>query len=380
MENALECRNLRKQYPGQSSYALGDADRGVSVDVKQGELFALLGPSGCGKTTTLRIVGGFAEPDDGEVVINGEEVTSLPPYGRRTNTVFQSYALFPHMRVGANVGFGLKMGGVGKAEREARVRAVLEQVGLADFERRRVTELSGGQQQRAALARAMVNEPAILLLDEPLGALDLKLRREMQDELVRLKGRTKMTFVHVTHDQEEACAIADRIAIMDRGHIIQVDTPVALYREPRTSYVAEFINIGTVVRGRAQRSADWIEVEGENVRIEGRPPAWLNGHADVAAVLPHSRARIDPSDADEIAGSCGMVGVIDRVTFTGSVFEIVARTEEGFEVRAEMSEDDTSSWIRPGTSARIWWPNKDILFVKDSNAGTSGQQRWTTEV
>ena len=250
---ALRCTDLRIRYPGQDFYALGSASVGVSFSVNRGELFALLGPSGCGKTTTLRIVGGFLEPTTGRIEIEDVDVTRHQPYERPTNTVFQSYALFPHMRVEGNVAYGLKMERVPRAERARRVKEALELVGLAGMERRRIAELSGGQQQRVAVARALVKRPAVLLLDEPLGALDLKVRRQMQDELVRIKQSTGTTLIHVTHDQEEACAIADRIAVMKTGMIVQVDTPEALYRAPRDCYVASFIDAGTIVRGRSVR-------------------------------------------------------------------------------------------------------------------------------
>src|SRR3984957_4292611 len=210
MPTALSCTNLRKRYPASTTYALGGEDHGVDLDVNAGEFFALLGPSGCGKTTTLRIVGGFVEASAGRVVLAGRDVTHEPPYRRSTNTVFQNYALFPHLSIGENVGFGLAMARAPRHSRAARIAEALELVDMGGTERKRPSELSGGQAQRIALARAMVLNPAILLLDEPLGALDLKLRRQMQSELVRLRDRTGGTFVHVTHDQEEACAIADR--------------------------------------------------------------------------------------------------------------------------------------------------------------------------
>ena len=249
---------------------------GVSFSVNRGELFALLGPSGCGKTTTLRIIGGFIEPTTGTVEIEGVDVTRRQPYERPTNTVFQSYALFPHLRVEGNVAYGLKMDGVPRAEREERVRETLELVGLPGMGRRRISELSGGQQQRVALARALVKRPAVLLLDEPLGALDLKVRRQMQDELVRIKQSTGTTLIHVTHDQEEACAIADRIAVMKDGMIAQVDTPEALYRTPRSCYVASFIDAGTIVRGRNNRDGGSVEVSHPDVELSGKLPSYLS--------------------------------------------------------------------------------------------------------
>jgi ABC-type Fe3+/spermidine/putrescine transport system ATPase subunit len=372
MDEMLKCVDLRKVYPGQTRYALGSESTGVSFSVNEGELFALLGPSGCGKTTTLRIIGGFVTAESGQVEIAGTDVTQIGPYARRTNTVFQSYALFPHMRLGGNVAFGLKMERVPKAERAQRVDQALKLVGLGGMERRKVSELSGGEQQRAALARALVKRPAVLLLDEPLGALDLKLRKQMQDELVQLKRSTGTTFVHVTHDQEEACAIADRIAVMDSGHIVQVDTPLALYRAPRTSYVADFIDAGTVVRGDVTRHSGRIEISNPDVPVRGPAPAWLNGSGPVAAVLPHDRVVVRPCEASTSSGPERIVGRVDRVVFTGSVFDVYAVVGNGFEVRAATSIGDQGAAVlerlTPGAAVELAWRAEDVVFVEDSGA------------
>jgi ABC-type Fe3+/spermidine/putrescine transport system ATPase subunit len=365
----LRCTDVRKSYPGEAAYALGSEEEGVSLEVQRGELFALLGPSGCGKTTTLRIIGGFIEPTTGRVEIEGADVTHTQPYHRPTNTVFQSYALFPHLRLGANVAYGLKMDRVGRAEQEQRVGEALALVGLAGMERRRISELSGGQQQRAALARALVKRPALLLLDEPLGALDLKLRRQMQDELVRLKRSTGTTFVHVTHDQEEACAIADRIAVMDQGMIVQVDRPEALYRSPRTSYVASFIDAGTIIRGATTRHADVLEISHPDVVVRGTPPAHLNGAGPVAAVLPHDRVRVE---APGVSGAQvdGVVGTVDRLVFTGSVFNAHVRVSDALEIRAALTIEDVASVsqenLQPGSVVQLRWSPDDVVFVEDS--------------
>src|SRR5205823_7804867 len=330
---ALRCTDLRNRYPGQDLYAVGSASVGVSFAVNHGELFALLGPSGCGKTSTLRIIGGFIEPTTGKVEIEGADVTRRQPYERPTNTVFQSYALFPHMRVEGNVAYGLKMDGVPRAERGQRVTETLALVGLAGMERRRISELSGGQQQRVALARALVKRPAVLLLDEPLGALDLKVRRQMQDELVRIKQSTGATLIHVTHDQEEACAIADRIAVMKDGMIVQVDTPEALYRAPRSSYVASFIDAGTIVRGKNTRDGGSIEVSHPDMQFKGRLPSFLTEAQSIAAMLP--RNRIEVRIAKSSSGRRdGVRGTVERSIFTGSVFNIYVRVSERLEVRA----------------------------------------------
>jgi spermidine/putrescine transport system ATP-binding protein len=221
----------------------------VSLDIDRGHFFALLGPSGCGKTTTLRMIGGFEEPTDGRIELAGVDVASLPPYKRDVNTVFQSYALFPHLSIFENVAFGLRRRGVKGSELRSRVVEALELVGLAGLERRKPRQLSGGQQQRIALARALVNRPRVLLLDEPLGALDLKLRKEMQLELKRIQNEVGITFVHVTHDQEEAMTMADRIVLMDGGHIEQAGTPGELYERPRTPFVASFLGVSNLLDG-----------------------------------------------------------------------------------------------------------------------------------
>jgi ABC-type Fe3+/spermidine/putrescine transport system ATPase subunit len=213
----------------------------LDLDIGEGEFFCLLGPSGCGKTTTLNLLGGFVTPSSGEIVIRGRRVDGLPPHARDVNTVFQSYALFPHMSVADNVGFGLRMAKVGKSERAARVADALDMVGLTELGTRRPAELSGGQQQRVAVARALVNRPAVLLLDEPLGALDLKLRKRLQLELAQIHREVGSVFVYVTHDQEEALALADRIAVMRAGRIEQIGTPREIYLRPRSRFVADFI-------------------------------------------------------------------------------------------------------------------------------------------
>ena len=366
---ALKCTDLRIRYPGHDSYALGSVAGGVSFSVNRGELFALLGPSGCGKTTTLRIVGGFVEPTTGTVEIEGVDVTRHQPYERPTNTVFQSYALFPHMRVEGNVAYGLKMEGVRRAERERRVEEALDLVGLAGMGRRRISELSGGQQQRVALARALVKRPAVLLLDEPLGALDLRVRRQMQDELVRIKQSTGATLIHVTHDQEEACAIADRIAVMKDGMIVQVDTPEALYKAPRNCYVAGFIDAGTIVRGRNIRDGASVEVSHPDMAFRGRLPPYLNGAQSVAAVLPRNRIKVSLANGPS-EQRAKVRGTVERFIFTGSVFNMHVRVSERLEVRAALTIDEVARLneenLRPASVVELYWRPEDVVFVEDS--------------
>jgi putative spermidine/putrescine transport system ATP-binding protein len=238
---ALKLDGIRKNYGTVAAVA------GVELVVDEGEFFTLLGPSGSGKTTLLRLIAGFERPDSGKIQLGGREVTDLPPYARETNTVFQDYALFPHMTVAENIGYGLRIKGVPRAAREKRVQRALEMVRLASLGHRRPNQLSGGQRQRVALARAVVNEPEVLLLDEPLGALDLKLRQEMQIELKQIQQEVGITFIYVTHDQEEALTMSDRLAVMTNGQIEQIGSPVDVYERPATEFVAGFIGISNVL-------------------------------------------------------------------------------------------------------------------------------------
>ena len=249
----------------------------ISLDVDRGQFFALLGPSGCGKTTTLRMIGGFEEPTEGRIELGGVDVARLPPYKRDVNTVFQSYALFPHLSIFENVAFGLRRLRVKSDDLRRRVGEALELVGLAGLERRKPRQLSGGQQQRIALARALVNRPRVLLLDEPLGALDLKLRKEMQLELKGIQHEVGITFVHVTHDQEEAMTMADRIVIMNSGRIEQVGTPSELYETPRTAFVAGFLGVSNLLEGEVLGEGTVKLSDGTIVRV---PPEALtrSGH------------------------------------------------------------------------------------------------------
>ena len=241
MNKLIELKNLTKNFDDQQVL------RGINLDIYEKEFLTLLGPSGCGKTTTLRIIAGFEEPSDGEVLFNGIEISKLPPYKREVNTVFQKYALFPHLNVAENIGFGLNLKKVDKTVIAQKVERMLKMVGLEGFGKRDVTLLSGGQQQRVAIARALVNEPKVLLLDEPLGALDLKLRQDMQYELIRLKNELGITFIYVTHDQEEALTMSDTIVVMNQGYIQQIGTPESIYNEPENAFVADFIGDSNII-------------------------------------------------------------------------------------------------------------------------------------
>jgi putative spermidine/putrescine transport system ATP-binding protein len=254
----ISLRGLTKRY---GDFAAVD---GVDLDVAQGEFFTLLGPSGSGKTTTLRLIAGFAVPDAGTVELRGTEVGALPPYARDVNTVFQDYALFPHMTIGENVEYGLKIAKVEKAERRKRAAEALELVRLPQYEGRKPAQLSGGQRQRVALARAIVNRPKVLLLDEPLGALDLKLRQEMQVELKRIQGDVGITFVYVTHDQEEALTMSDRLAVFNEGKIEQVGVPAEVYEHPANAFVAGFVGVSNLLERDGRR----FTIRPEKVRVD----------------------------------------------------------------------------------------------------------------
>jgi len=249
-------RNVLKEF--QSGGRTIAAVDHIDLEIEEGEFFALLGPSGCGKTTTLRMIAGFEQPTSGEILIRGEAVQGIPPFHRPVNTVFQDYALFPHMTVLQNVMFGLQMQGLPKAEIQQRALEALEMVQLPNVENRRPNQLSGGQQQRVALARALVKRPAVLLLDEPLGALDLKLRKQMQYELKSMQQQVGITFIYVTHDQEEALTMANRIAVMQNGHVLQIGRPREIYEQPSTRFVADFIGETNFIRGRLEAKANGV--------------------------------------------------------------------------------------------------------------------------
>jgi putative spermidine/putrescine transport system ATP-binding protein len=266
---------------------------GVDLEIRDGEFFAMLGPSGSGKTTCLRLVAGFEQPDGGVVRLHGRPMAGVPPYARDVNTVFQDYALFPHMSVGENVAYGLMVRKVPAAERRARAEEMLALVRLPGYAERKPSQLSGGQRQRVALARALVNRPSVLLLDEPLGALDLKLREEMQVELKALQRRVGITFVYVTHDQGEALSMADRLAVFNRGRIEQLGTPAEVYDAPATAFVAGFVGVSNLLEGEAARrlvgEARPISVRPERIRLmdpgAGAPEGWCAARGTVASAL-----------------------------------------------------------------------------------------------
>ena len=300
----VRCTAIRKTY--------GDvvAVDHVDLDVLRGEFFTLLGPSGSGKTTTLRLIAGFERPDAGRIELRGVDVASRPPYERPVNTVFQDYALFPHMSVGDNVAYGLRVRGVGRGERRRRADEALEMVRLGGYTKRRPAQLSGGQRQRVALARAIVNRPEVLLLDEPLGALDLKLRQEMQTELKRIQGEVGITFLYVTHDQEEALTMSDRIAVFNGGRIEQVGSPSDVYERPQTEFVAGFVGVSNIL----EREGRKITVRPEKIRILDVTDGDQAGQAKPAPVLPSRSSASPPARQGD-----GEPGTIRDAVYVGMV-------------------------------------------------------------
>jgi spermidine/putrescine transport system ATP-binding protein len=339
----------------------------ISLDIRIGEFFSLLGPSGCGKTTTLRMIGGFELPTSGRIELRGRDVTMEPPEQRPVNMVFQSYALFPHLSVFDNVAFGLRRRKVPDADVRRRAGAALELVRLTGYDRRGPGELSGGQQQRVALARALVCEPTVLLLDEPLGALDLKLRRQLQVELKRVQVEVGITFVYVTHDQEEALALSDRIAVMNRGHIEQLGTPEELYDRPRTRFVADFIGTtnllsGTVASVTADGAILALEAGGRcAVGADGLAP----GAAVEIAVRPEAlelipRPAEDPAAAGDAAGSW-LRGTVEQSAYLGTSISYQVRMDVGQRVVASVPR--TQGRISAGTPVEIRWRPEDTLVL-----------------
>ncbi|MBQ1284463.1 MAG: ABC transporter ATP-binding protein [Clostridia bacterium] len=303
----VELKNIGISFDGEQ--ILDD----LNLEIRDGEFVTFLGPSGCGKTTTLRIIGGFTQPDTGEVIIDGKNMNGAPPYKRQVNTIFQRYALFPHLNVFENVAFGLRVNKVDSKEIEKRVTAMLESVNLSGFEKRQVHSLSGGQQQRVAIARALVNNPTILLLDEPLGALDLKLRKDMQNELKNIQQQLGITFIFVTHDQEEALSMSDTVVVMNEGRIQQIGTPEDIYNEPKNAFVADFIGESNILDGimREDRLVEMFGHKFDCVDIGfGK-----NEPVDVV---------VRPEDIDVVEPEKGQLsGTVSSITFKGVHYEII---------------------------------------------------------
>ena len=322
----------------------------INLEIHDKEFVTFLGPSGCGKTTTLRIIGGFETPDTGDVFFDGKRINDIPPYERNVNTVFQKYALFPHLNVYENVAFGLRLKKTPEEQIKEKVQEMLAMVNLKGFERRRVTTLSGGQQQRVAIARALINHPKVLLLDEPLGALDLKLRKDMQNELKKIQKATGITFIYVTHDQEEALSMSDVVVVMSGGHIQQIGSPVDIYNEPVNAFVADFIGESNIVDG--------FMLADRRVRFSGHTFDCLDsGFAKNEPV----DVVVRPEDVDVVPAEKGMLtGIVSSVTFKGDYYEIIVDVQ-GFKWMLE-----TSDYAAPETAIGLYIEPEAIHVMKKS--------------
>ncbi|MBR7095679.1 MAG: ABC transporter ATP-binding protein [Clostridia bacterium] len=307
MKKIIELRGITKEFDGERVL------NSIDLYIRDNEFVTLLGPSGCGKTTTLRIIGGFVTPDEGEVYFDGERINDIPPYKRQVNTVFQKYALFPHLNVYENIAFALRLKKVPEAEISERVKEMLDLVALRGFEKRNVTLLSGGQQQRVAIARALISKPRVLLLDEPLGALDLKLRKDMQNELKKIQKQTGIAFIYVTHDQEEALSMSDTVVVMAGGVIQQIGTPTDIYNEPKNAFVADFIGESNIIDG--------VMREDRKVFFAGHLFDCVDGGFEKNEPVD---VVVRPEDVDVVPTERGMLrGTVSSVTFKGVHYEII---------------------------------------------------------
>jgi spermidine/putrescine transport system ATP-binding protein len=348
----------------------------LTLDIERGEFFSLLGPSGCGKTTTLRMIGGFEEPSEGTIYLGGKDVTDLPAYRRDVNTVFQSYALFPHLSVYENVAFGLRRKKVNKDEIRRRVLEVLKLVDLPGFERRKPSQLSGGQQQRVALARALINRPQVLLLDEPLGALDLKLRKQMQLELKRIQLEVGITFLYVTHDQEEAMTMSDRIAVIRSGEIEQIGAPEDVYENPATEFVAGFLGASNLLEGevreRVGAMATVVLPTGSSVAV---PTERLNGQtATVKIGVRPEKIKLEGDTGDPPAGWNSVTGTLRMATFVGvsHQFTVDGPGERTLTVYAQNL--GAESIPAPGQQVRLLWRPEHTFVVRPSAPLSEGEE------
>lgn len=337
----------------------------LSLEIKDGEFFSLLGPSGCGKTTTLRMIGGFEEPTTGAVFLGGKDVTGLPPYRRDVNTVFQSYALFPHLNVFDNVAYGLRRKKVTKDEVDKRVRDTLRLVDLPGFERRKTSQLSGGQQQRVALARALVNRPEVLLLDEPLGALDLKLRKQMQLELKRIQTEVGITFIYVTHDQEEALTMSNRLAVMRGGHVEQIGQPEDVYENPTTEFVAQFLGASNLIDGKVKAVANGtatVTIEGGEVLV---PVARVDGEVGTEVKVGVRPEKIKMSSGNGSANGFNRVdGMLRMATFIGVSYQYTVDGPGGATLTVvEQNLGDEPAAV-PGSKVKLTWEPENTFAVR----------------
>ncbi len=336
----------------------------ISAEIQGGEFFSLLGPSGCGKTTTLRMVAGFEQPSSGKILLDGTDVGNWAPNRRNVNTVFQNYALFPFLTVAENVAFGMRYKSVPKSERDRRVAEALDLVQLSGFEKRRPNQLSGGQQQRVALARALVLQPSVLLLDEPLGALDAKLRRTLQVELGALQERVGITFLYVTHDQEEALTMSDRLAVMNHGRIVQLGTPEQVYNEPADAYVADFLGVSnlmdaTVEPGGHERGSCRLRLGDFTLEAQA---GQLGATGAVKVAIRPERVHLQPH---ETSGANRLPGMIERLVFLGSTTQVFLRLATGSPLQTLVRNDGAELPYKQGTPVSVGLPADSLRVLPD---------------
>jgi len=330
----------------------------IDLEVQDGEFFSLLGPSGCGKTTTLRMIGGFEEPTSGLIELQGEDVTWLPPYKRNVNTVFQNYALFPHLTIYENVAFGLRRKGIQDPDVRTRVSEMLELVELPGFEGRKPTQISGGQAQRVALARALINKPAVLLLDEPLGALDLKLRKQMQVELKRIQQEVGITFIYVTHDQEEAMTMSDRIAVMNKGRYEQLGDPESLYERPSTSFVAGFLGVSNLLPGVVESTdGRYSAVKLQDGSTAKVPSGLIDGATTVSIGVRPEKIRLRSPEEVPPEGHNQLRGVVRDASYLGVSTQYQVEARGG--ARLTVYEQN----VERATRAELWAPGEEVLLT-----------------
>ncbi len=337
---------------------------GINLNMPPGEFFSLLGPSGCGKTTTLRLIAGFERPDEGQILLDGVDMAQTPPHKRNVNTVFQNYALFPHLNVFDNVAFGLRYKDLSKQEARKRVLDALALVRLEGLEKRRPSQLSGGQQQRVALARALVLNPAVLLLDEPLGALDAKLRKALQIELKALQEEVGITFVYVTHDQEEALTMSDRLAVMSNGRVEQIGTPSEIYEEPQTAYVADFLGVSNLMQARAEGVADGrCRVRlGDFELLAGQGERDARG--EIKITIRPERVRLEEAGT---TGENRIPGMVERVVYVGSIMQVFVHLAPGETVQAWVqNRGEGSLAYQQGSSVTVHLPAEALRVLQDA--------------
>ncbi|MBV8219132.1 MAG: ABC transporter ATP-binding protein [Solirubrobacterales bacterium] len=358
---SVELRGLTKRFEDSS------AVDGIDVSIEPGEFFSLLGPSGCGKTTTLRMIAGFERPSAGQIVLDGVDVAEVPPHQRNVHTVFQSYALFPHLDVFGNVAFGLRRRRVAKDEARRRVQEAIELVELSGLEKRRPRQLSGGQQQRVALARALVLRPAVLLLDEPLGALDAKIRKQLRIELKALQEEVGITFVFVTHDQEEALSMSDRIAVMNTGRIEQVGTPAEVYEQPRTVFVADFLGVSNLMDaesldGGTVRIGDFALRAGCG-EVSARGPVKVVARPERLGLLAHG------SEAE----NC-LPGMVERTVYVGANLQVIVRLPTGGTVQVSLANTGEAAAYAQGTPVAVHVPADALRVLGAGPLAASGRE------